>query len=76
LSIDAVSITAVGIKKEKQSLGYATTQVKGDDAAQGKDRSVFNGLQGKVAGLSISSGGGTPGSSTRIQLRGATTIKR
>lgn len=74
LGIDAVTITAVGIKKEKQSLGYATTQVKGDDAAQGKDRSVFNGLQGKVAGLSISSGGGTPGSSTRIQLRGATTL--
>ena len=76
LGIDAVSITALGIKKEKASLGYSTTQVKGDVAAQGKDRSVFNGLQGKVAGLSISSGGGTPGSSTRIQLRGATkTIK-
>ncbi len=74
LGIDAVSITALGIKKEKASLGYSTTQVKGDVAAQGKDRSVFNGLQGKVAGLSISSGGGTPGSSTRIQLRGATTL--
>lgn len=74
LGIDAVSITAVAIKREKRSLGYATTQVSGADAGQGKDRSVFNGLQGKVAGLYITSGGGSPGSSTRIQLRGATSL--
>ncbi|MBL7810836.1 MAG: SusC/RagA family TonB-linked outer membrane protein [Bacteroidetes bacterium] len=74
LGIDAVSVTAVAIKRQKSSLGYATTQVNGSEAAQGRDRSVFNGLQGKVAGLYISSGGGTPGSSTRIQLRGATSL--
>jgi TonB-linked SusC/RagA family outer membrane protein len=74
LGIDAVSVTAVAIKREKRGLGYATTQVTGADASQGKDRSVFNGLQGKVAGLYISSGGGTPGSSSRIQLRGATSL--
>jgi TonB-dependent SusC/RagA subfamily outer membrane receptor len=74
LGIDAVSITAVAIKREKRGLGYATTQVSGAEAAQGRDRSVFNGLQGKVAGLYITSGGGTPGSSTRIQLRGATSL--
>ncbi|MBS3912947.1 MAG: SusC/RagA family TonB-linked outer membrane protein [Bacteroidetes bacterium] len=74
LGIDAVNITAVGIKKEKRSLGFASTQVNGADAAQGRDRSAFNGLQGKVAGLYITSGGGTPGSSTRIQLRGVTSL--
>lgn len=74
LGLDAVSITAVAIKREKRSLGYATTQVGGSEVQQGRDRSVFNGLQGKVAGLYISNGGGTPGSSTRIQLRGATSL--
>lgn len=74
LGLDAASVTAVAIKREKRSLGYATTQVTGADASQGRDRSVFNGLQGKVAGLYITSGGGTPGSSTRIQLRGATSL--
>lgn len=74
LGLDAISVTAVAIKREKKGLGYATTQVSGADASQGKDRSVFNGLQGKVAGLYITSGGGTPGSSTRIQLRGATSL--
>lgn len=74
LGFNSISITAMALQREKRSLGYATTQVSGTDASQGKDRSVFNGLQGKVAGLNISSAGGTPGSSTRIQLRGATSI--
>lgn len=74
LGFNAISITAMALQREKRSLGYATTQVSGSDASQGRDRSLFNGLQGKVAGLNITQGGGTPGSSTRIQLRGATTI--
>lgn len=74
LGFNAISITAMALKREKRGLGYSSTQISGNDAALGKDRSVFNGLQGKVAGLNINNVGGTPGSSTRIQLRGATSF--
>lgn len=67
-------ITALALPQEKRSIGFATTQIVGSDLNFGRDRSTLNALQGKVAGLNISSAGGTPGSSTRIQLRGATSI--
>lgn len=69
-----VIVTAVGIKREARSLGYSTTTIKDDDLNRTSDRSALNELQGKVAGVNISSGQGSPGSSTRIVMRGGNSI--
>jgi TonB-linked SusC/RagA family outer membrane protein len=69
-----VVVTAVGISKEKKSLGYATTQVSNDELTQGQNTNPINALQGKVAGLNITSGSNAPGSSSRIVLRGPTSF--
>ncbi len=69
-----VVVTAVGITREKKSLGYATTQLSNDDLLQGQNTNPINALQGKVAGLNINAGGNGPGSSSRIVLRGPTSF--
>ena len=66
-----VVVTALGIKREKRSLGYATQEIKGDQVNSAKDPDLINSLSGKVAGLQVTSGGGAIGVSSRITIRGS-----
>ena len=72
--LDEVVVTALGISKEKRSLGFSTATVESDDVTQGGDRSPLNALQGKVAGVNISSASGSPGSSSRVIIRGLQSV--
>jgi TonB-linked SusC/RagA family outer membrane protein len=72
--LSEVVVTALGIKREKRTLGYASQEVKGDDIVQSKEVSFLNGLQGKVAGVQISNTSGNPGSGTRIVIRGNSSL--
>ncbi|HNP50060.1 MAG TPA: TonB-dependent receptor plug domain-containing protein, partial [Bacteroidia bacterium] len=74
LKLDEVVVTANAIQREKRSLGYAVTSVGNEDLTKGRDRSVLNSLQGKVAGVQISNGSGSVGSSTRVVIRGGTSF--
>lgn len=69
-----VVVTALAVQREKRSLGYATTQVKGDDLNQGQDRSALSALAGKVAGVNITNTSGSPGSGTRVVIRGGSSL--
>jgi TonB-linked SusC/RagA family outer membrane protein len=51
--LNEVVVTALGIKKEARRIGYAVQEVKGDDLVKAREPDVFNGLEGKVAGLTI-----------------------
>lgn len=64
-----VVVTALGIEKEKRTLGYSTQTIEAAELTQGRDRSVLNSLQGKVAGVQITNSSGV-GSSTRVVIRG------
>jgi TonB-dependent SusC/RagA subfamily outer membrane receptor len=72
--IDEVVVTAVGIKRSAKALGYSATQVTAADITATGNRSAFNALQGKVAGVEISSASGAPGSSTRVIMRGFSSL--
>ncbi|MBU2996901.1 SusC/RagA family TonB-linked outer membrane protein [Cellulophaga baltica] len=72
-SLDEVVVTALGIKREKKSLGYATQEVKGDAVSNVKSNNFVNSLSGKVAGLSIKSSGNL-GGSTNVVIRGNNSI--
>jgi TonB-linked SusC/RagA family outer membrane protein len=72
--LTAVVVTANSIKREARSIGYAATTINNAELTKGKDRSVLNSLQGKVAGVQITSSSGGVGSSTRIVFRGGTSI--
>lgn len=66
--------TALGIRRSERELGYAVTQVNGDDINKAKETNVINSLAGKVAGLVITSTAGGPAGSSRVVLRGSTSI--
>lgn len=73
LAIDEVVVTALGLQRSTKSLGYAISNVKGDEIVKSSESNVVNALAGKVAGLDISSSSGGVGSSSRIILRGIKT---
>lgn len=74
--LDEVVVTAMGISREKKALGYAVSEVGGDEMikARGGISNPVNALQGKVAGLQISSGTGSMGGSSKVLIRGVTSI--
>lgn len=67
--LDEVVVTALGIKREKKSLGYATQQVGGEEVSDVATQNFTNALSGKVAGLKVKSSG-TMGGSTNVVIRG------
>lgn len=74
LKLEEVVVTANAIVREKRSLGYSTQQVSGTDLNAGENSNVIGALQGKVAGVNITSLSGAPGSSQRIVIRGGSSI--
>ncbi len=74
VALDEVVVTALGISREKKSLTYAAQDVSTDELAQARDLNVVNSLSGKVAGISISPGGGGVGAPSRVILRGNRSI--
>ena len=69
-TIDEVVVTALGIKREKRSLGYSTTTVGGDEFTQARDLNMGNALSGKVPGLSVTGNSTGIGGSSRVVIRG------
>ncbi len=73
-ALDEVVVTALGIKQEKKSLGYAATEVKGAEIAKTQRDNFLNALQGRVPGVSVTSTSGLPGSSASVVIRGINSI--
>ncbi|RYF20365.1 MAG: SusC/RagA family TonB-linked outer membrane protein [Flavobacteriales bacterium] len=71
--LSEVVVTALGISKEKKSLGYSTQSLKSKDLENTKETNLLNGLTGKLAGVRITNSQGDMGSS-RIVIRGETSI--
>ncbi|RYZ51495.1 MAG: SusC/RagA family TonB-linked outer membrane protein, partial [Sphingobacteriales bacterium] len=74
LGLSEVVVTALGIKKDARKLGYSATSVNPDQLTVNRTTNPLNALQGKVAGLNISSLGTGPGSTSKIRIRGQSSI--
>src|SRR5690606_13424191 len=72
--LDEVVVTALGITREKKSLGYSTQQIEGEELVETRNPNALSSLSGKVAGVQISNSSGSLGGSTRIVLRGIGSI--
>lgn len=68
--LDAVVVTALGISREQKSLTYSTQQLKGDELTRSKGTNLINNINGKVAGVSITSSSSGIGGSAKVVLRG------
>jgi TonB-linked SusC/RagA family outer membrane protein len=69
-ALSEVVVTALGIKKESKKLGYATTTVGSEAITVNRTPNFINTLQGKIAGVNITSLGTGPGGSSKIRIRG------
>lgn len=67
-------VTANAIRRDKSSLGYAAPSIKAEELTKAQVTSPLNALAGKVAGVNISSTAGAPGSSSRVVIRGGSSI--
>ncbi|MBK3516391.1 SusC/RagA family TonB-linked outer membrane protein [Carboxylicivirga marina] len=68
--LDEVVVTALGIEREKKSLGYAMQEVEGNAVVDAREQNLANTLSGKVSGLQVVRGAGGPSGSSKIILRG------
>jgi outer membrane receptor for ferrienterochelin and colicin len=67
-------VTALGVKREKRNLTFSSQEIKAEELVRSKEPNILNAMTGKVAGVQITSSSGTPGSSSRIVIRGVTSI--
>ncbi|WP_422080445.1 SusC/RagA family TonB-linked outer membrane protein [Ulvibacterium sp.] len=72
--LDEVVVTALGIRKDARKLGYAVSKVDGEELNVNRTTNFMSTLQGKVAGVNVSSLGTGPGGSTKVRLRGQSSI--
>ncbi len=72
--LDEVVVTALGIKREKKSLGYAIQEVKGVEMIQARENNIANAFTGKISGLQVIRGSNGPSSSSKIILRGSSSL--
>ncbi len=71
--LSEVVVTALGISREKKSLGFSQQEVKGESLTESRSTNVVNALSGKIAGVRITSNGG-PGSGSTVQIRGSSSV--
>lgn len=73
-SLDAVVVTALGQTTSQRALGTAQQTVAGSEVAQAQRLNFVNALQGRVAGVDVTSTSGVPGASSVITIRGVTSV--
>ncbi|HKG06125.1 MAG TPA: SusC/RagA family TonB-linked outer membrane protein [Pedobacter sp.] len=74
LQLENTVVTALGIRREERSLGYAVFEVDGEGMKKAREVNVINSLAGKVPGLVINSTAGGPAGSSRVIIRGNTMV--
>ena len=72
--LQEVVITALGIERSRKNITYAVQELSGDAVRTTRDANFVNTLNGKVAGLQVTTNAGGPGGAARIVLRGNRSI--
>jgi|TARA_B110000037_G_scaffold71215_1_gene85848 TonB-linked SusC/RagA family outer membrane protein len=72
--LDEIVITAFGIKRSEKALGYSVQTIKGDAMTEARESNLTNAISGKVAGVQVTGTSGSVGASSRIVLRGNSSI--
>ena len=73
-SLEEVVVTALGVKRNVKAVGYSITQVDGDEISANPSSNAINALQGKVAGVMVTGGAMGAKGSSRVVIRGASSL--
>ena len=74
IAMEEVVVTAMGVVQEKKRLNFAVQNVGAEGLTEGKSANVLNSLQGKVAGVNVTTAGGSPNAGCQLIIRGVTSI--
>ena len=74
--LEEVVVTSLGIKREKQALGYAISEVDNESIEQRAEGDIGRVLAGKASGVQITNQSGVSGSGTSIIIRGFNTFSQ
>ena len=72
--LSEVVVTAMGQSQEKSKLNFSVQELRSDDVIAGQSSNFVNSLQGKVAGLQVSTAGGSPNSASQIVIRAISSV--
>lgn len=72
--LEEVVVTAMGQTQEKKKLNFAVQQLDADQVTAGSSTNIASSMQGKVAGVQIQNGGGSPNSGTSITIRAISSV--
>lgn len=74
-AVESAVVTALGIKRDEKSLGYAAQKVDGNVLSSSTNSTNWlSGLTGQVAGLNIQQANSGPNGTTRVTLRGESSV--
>lgn len=73
-ALSEVVVTALGITREKRALGYSVQELGGKQITEARETNLVNALSGKIAGVQVTSSTGAPGASSRMVIRGSSSI--
>jgi TonB-linked SusC/RagA family outer membrane protein len=74
VELEGVVVTALGVRKSEKAVTYAAQSIKGEAMTEAREQNLVNALSGKIAGVQVTNSSGAVGSSSRIVLRGASSI--
>lgn len=73
-NLEEIVVTAFGVKRKTRSLGYAVSEVKGDQLVESRTVNIGNALTGKVAGVVVSKPSTGPGGTSNVIIRGGSSL--
>ncbi|MFH6945250.1 SusC/RagA family TonB-linked outer membrane protein [Flavobacterium sp. FlaQc-50] len=73
-ALTEVVVTSLGIKKTRKSLTYAAQELKGEELTRVRDANVINTIAGKIAGVAVTKSSGGTGGSTKVVIRGNSSV--
>lgn len=74
--LEEVVVTAMGQSQAKSKLNFGVQELKGDEVVAGQSTNFVNTLQGKVAGVQVSTAGGSPNSASQIVIRAISSVNQ
>ncbi|CAN1539216.1 OMP_RagA_SusC, TonB-linked outer membrane protein, SusC/RagA family [Flavobacteriaceae bacterium] len=74
VKLEEVVVGALGVKRKEKAVTYAAQIVKGSALTEARESNLVNALSGKVAGVQVTNSSGAVGASSRIVLRGNSSI--
>ncbi len=73
-ALETVVVTALGVKKSTKAVTSASQSIQGDALTEARESNITNALSGRIAGVQVTSSSGSVGASSRVVLRGASSI--